>query len=394
MNAVFSPRDFRLDDPEIQKDPYPYYPTLREQAPVMETDFAGQPCWVVSRRADVDTVLMNPALYSSRTTPLPNLLFADPTEHTRLRQMVGGMFTRMAVAGLEEGISERAAALAAPLAAAGQCDVVGDFAGPLTIGMIGLILGINVDQVERLRALTHARAEAVLAMRLGKTPSENAQRANVELLELMRALSAPGAHVEGGVVAALAEQCAQGALTEEQFVAFVVLLFAAGHSTTTNLIANAIYMLTQRPDLLKRLRADESFAAPFIEEVLRMRPSFHRLQRVTTQAVELGDVAIPAGAVVRVLIASANRDPEFYEDAETFDPDQSRRAHIAFGRGIHTCLGSWLARLEALVALKIFVGLVDGVSLDPERSAVPLSGGTFNEFGFSHLPVRLRPRAE
>ena len=392
MTVAVDARAFRLDDPDIQKDPYRFYPVLREQEPVLETDFQGQPCWVVSRRAEVETVLMNPAVFSSRTTPISNLLFTDPPDHTRLRLMVSALFTRGAVARMEDRIRSCAETLAQPLREAGEGDIVLDYAGPLTVAMIGLLLGIDVSQVEALRELTHLRASAIMAMRLGTTPSESAQRASDDLVALMRRLSRPGAHRPEGIIAVLAGLHAEGELSEEQFVAFAILLFAAGHTTTTNLIANAIYMLTQHPQYLARLQSDDAFIAPYLEETLRMRPSFHRLIRVTTQPCELGGVTIPAGAVVRLLLASANRDPAKFDRAETFDPDAERRAHISFGRGIHTCLGSWLARLEAGTALRTLVSQVSSLALDPARPPVLLSGGTFNEFGFTQLPVRIELR--
>lgn len=172
---------------------------------------------------------------------------------------------------------------------------------------------------------------------------------------------------------------------------FATLLFGAGHTTTTNLIGNCLYMLTQRPDDLARMREDEAFIEPFIEEVLRTRPSFHRILRITTREVELHGETIPAGSIVRLLLASANRDPEYFPDGEEFDPDRKARMHSSFGQGIHSCLGSWLARLEARTALRIISRRAARIELDPDTAPTPLTGGTFNEFGFEHLPILIAP---
>ncbi len=126
--------------------------------------------------------------------------------------------------------------------------------------------------------------------------------------------------------------------------------------------------------------------------MLRTRPSFHRIPRVTTREVEIGGERIPAGSLVRLLLASANRDDAFHDDPEAFDPDQKRRMHLAFGKGIHTCLGNWLARLEATIALQTLARHVRSVELDPDERATMHTGGTYNGFGFERLPVILRAR--
>ena len=176
-------------------------------------------------------------------------------------------------------------------------------------------------------------------------------------------------------------------------MAYVNILFGAGHSTTTDLIGNTVYVLTGRPGDLDRIAQDQAFAGPFVEEVLRTRPSFHRIPRITTREVEIGGETIPAGSLVRLLLASANRDPAFYEEPETFDPDKKRRMHLAFGKGIHTCLGNSLARLEATIALQVLSRHVSAVSLDRSDPPSFREGGTFNGFGFSRLPILLQARA-
>ena len=114
--------------------------------------------------------------------------------------------------------------------------------------------------------------------------------------------------------------------------------------------------------------------------------------RIATREVELGGERIPAGGIVRLLLASANGDPAAFEDPDAFNADVARRGHFAFGQGVHSCLGTWLARLEATTTMGVFGRRVSAVSLDPERPLERFSGGTFNEFGFEHLPVILRAR--
>ncbi len=386
------PEDFVLDDPEIQKNPYPYYPVLREQKPVFKTSFGNQPCWVLSRREEISKVLMDPETYSSETTPLPNMLFTDPPEHERLRSMVSHMFTRTAVQPMAVQVRTEAKSLLDQSLSSGQCDIINDFAGPLTIAAMGRLLGITGLQVERLRQSTHRQSEYVFAIRLGQTPSAVARNAKEEMTQFLMNLIETHTYESGGVISILADLHSRGKLTAEEFVSSATLLIVAGHSTTTNLIGNAIYMLAQRPQDLDRMAEDGTFITPFLEEVLRTRPSFHRLLRITTRDVELGGEFIPARSIVRLLMASANLDPAFFREAEHFDPDQKRRMHLAFGQGIHSCLGNWVARMEASAALEVFSSKVATVTLDPANPPAPFSGGTFNEFGFANLTVKLGAR--
>ena len=387
MNHDMTVDDFDLADKAIQADPYPYYPLLREQKPVFRTAFAGQPCWVLSRRKDIAAVLMDPKTYSSRTAPVANMLFADPPEHERLRLMVAARFTRPAVANMAEGIRGTATTRFETCRTAGRFDAIVDFASPLAVHMMGQLLGIPVEMVTDIRARTHLLADFVMALRLGKPPSPAAKAANEGIEAFFLDLIDTRGYAEEGIMAVLAECYRSGDLTSNEVVRFVTLLFGAGHTTTTNLIGNTLYVLSQRPADLARLKVDPAFVEPFIEEVLRMRPSFHRILRITTREVEIDGEAIPAGSIVRLLLASANRDPAFFPDGEVFDADRKARMHSAFGQGIHSCLGSWLARLEGQTALRVVSAMTDRLELDPSVAPVPLTGGTFNEFGFEHLPM-------
>ena len=387
-----TPDAFDLTDHAIQTDPYPYYPILREQAPVFARDFHGKPCWIVSRRKDVADILMDPKTYSSKTAPLPSLLFADPPEHGRLRGMVASLFTRTAVQARTDVITEAAREMFRSCVEKRRFDATESFASPLTITMIGRLLGLPVVRVQQIRQWSPLLGEYVAAARIGKAPSPEAQTAWDEVWAFLLNTAKSGAYAPDGAIAMLAERHKAGELDDYGLVRFTTLLFTAGHLTTTNLIGNSLYVLAHRPGDLRRLQEDESFVAPFIEEVLRTRPSFHRIARITTREVVLHGERIPAGSIVRLLLASANRDPEVHPDGEEFDPDRTGRAHIAFGQGIHSCLGSWLARLEGSIAMRTVASMAATISLDPERPPTPFSGGTMNEFGFERLPLIVEAR--
>lgn len=163
MPHDYAPENFNPGDPEIQKNPYPYYPVLRAQKPVLPTNLNGHKCWVVSRRAEISQILMDPATYSSRTVPQDSMLFTDSPDHERLRNVVAHLFTRPAVAPMAPWIEAKATALLEKLLAAGGGELVNDFAGPLTIAVIAHLLGIDALEVEQLRGLTKRNAELVLS---------------------------------------------------------------------------------------------------------------------------------------------------------------------------------------------------------------------------------------
>ena len=162
MSEAVTVEGFDLSSKAVQANPYPYYKLLQAERPVFKTDFQGQPCWVLSRRKDVANALMDPQTFSSRTAPIENLLFADPPEHSRLRAMVAAKFTRGAVAPMAARVGENAGVLLDRCLAVGRFDAIAEFASPLTITMMGQLLGIPVEAVNNIRGLTHLLAEFVL----------------------------------------------------------------------------------------------------------------------------------------------------------------------------------------------------------------------------------------
>lgn len=387
---------FRLDDPAIQQDPYPYYPDLREQGPVFVSTFGDRPCWVLSRRADVVAALADPETFSSQTSPVRDVLSTNDPEHQRLRRMVSGLFTRKAVAGMAPHISAEIDRILTPLLEQGTFDVIDDVAGPLTVSVIARLLGVQLDDIHQLRELSARRADFVVALRLGREPSAETVQANEELNQFVLALTRSSDLRPDGVVAKLARLTRESELTEQECVDFVVLLLIAGHTTTTNLTGNIVARLIEHPDEMSGLRQDPATAGAYVEEVLRTTPSFHRLPRITTREVVVGETVIPAGASVYLLLASANRDPEGTEAPEVFDIIRSPQNHVTFGHGLHTCLGQWLARLESTTLLATLIDRVETIRFAAGRGVVRVGGGTFNDFGFAHLPVEItrRPGAE
>lgn len=380
---------FSLEDDAVLIDPFDLYLELREQAPVIETVLGGKPCWVISRHEDITAVHRDTDTFSNHTTDIPWVLHSDPPEQQRLRKVVADMFTRNSIESMAPSIEQRIAELLPGILEAGECDIVEDFAAPLTVSVLAELLGITLDDMEKLRHLSHLMMESIRVQRTGAEMPEELQSARDELVRFALQIAQPGQHNEERVVARLVNSMNEGELSDEQYAYYVVLLLIAGHTTTTNLIANATYILIQRPENLARLRADPGFAPLFIEEVLRVRGSFQRSLRVTTREVEIAGVVIPAGANVCLLLGSANRDTDRIERADEFNPERRRAPHMSFGHGIHNCLGQWLARLESRTTFVALAERVASIELIPEREPVHQTEGTGNEFGFVTLPVRL-----
>ena len=183
MSIDSTPELFRLDDAAIQEEPFARYVDLRERAPVLETDLAGKPAWVLSRQEDIATALLNTTSFSSRTVPDGTLLHSDPPDHRALRSMVSGLFTRAAVSSIEPFVARRSTELLDKLVANEACDIVDDFAGPLTVSVSSRRFGIAVDDVEQLRAWTKISAEYQRALRLGTRAPEGAEEAFRQLFD-------------------------------------------------------------------------------------------------------------------------------------------------------------------------------------------------------------------
>ena len=185
--------------------------------------------------------------------------------------------------------------------------------------------------------------------------------------------------------AQLARLAADGELSDQEALFFSQFLFVAGHETTTSLLGSGAAILAGAPHLVARLRAEPALLPAFVEEVLRTRPSLHRLFRVTTRAIELHGVTIPAGAPVLLLLGAANRDARRFAAGDAFTLDGDASGQLAFGWGIHVCLGAPLARLEARIGFRVLLERTGTLEPDVGRPPVPVVGGTTSEFGWREL---------
>ncbi|MBC8093789.1 MAG: cytochrome P450, partial [Pseudonocardia sp.] len=318
--------------------------------------------WIVTRHDDVDAALRDPRL--SKRAPgidaMPpalrnfvahQMLGMDPPDHTRLRRLVSQAFTPRLVAGMEPRIQHVADDLLDRVQLWGHLDLIDDYAYPLPLTVIAELLGIPADDHQPFRHWSYA---AVANDDPGGPVPQWRQTALTEFAAYLRELFArkrrePGNDLVSGLVTA-----AEGgdSLSGEELLAMVWLLIVAGHETTVNLIGNGMLALLRHPDQLALLRAEPGLLPGAIEELLRYDgPVETSTPRYSTADVDLPGGTIPAGELVFVVLASANRDEHRFADADVLDLRRADPRHLAFGKGIHYCLGAPLARMEGRIAI-------------------------------------------
>ena len=360
------------------QDPAGFFAGLRESRPVAPVRMPGRGrAWFLTRYADARAALADPRLANdvhrwpggARQRPSEaaggvhaHLLNSDPPAHARLRRLVWKAFTPRRVARLRPRAEEIAAGLLDEMeAAGGPTDLLDAYARPLPITVLCELLGI--PEADR------GRVSAAVAD-YGK-PGE-ADRVTRELAAYLTALiAAKRADPGDDLLSALAlvrddvsEDGSGDGLTgtEARSLAFQIIM--GGFDTTVNLIGNGTLALLTHPEELGRLRADPSLLPAAVEELLRFtHPLNHATDRFTTQDMTVGDVVIPAGEWVFMAISSANRDPERFPDPDRLDLGRDASGHVAFGYGIHYCLGASLARMEAEVALGALLARFPALSL-------------------------------
>lgn len=370
---------FNPGDPAYLADPYPALARLREQDPVHWSDVLQ--AWIVTRYAGVREGLRDPRLSSDRVRPFFEVqpdgvrralapleanvsrwaVFVDPPRHTRLRALMSHAFTSRAVERLRSSVASRVEELLAPLAARDEFDLIGDFAWPLPAGVIADLLGVPREDVPRLKAWSDELSGFVFSGRNVQAKYERAARGVAGMAEYFaRLIEAKRARPDDGLISALVAATDGGErLTAEELEAMCVLLLFAGHETTTHLIGNGMLALLQQPAALAELharRGDLAFVECAVEELLRYDGPSIAQGRVAAQEFELGGRRIRRRDRVFLMQGAANRDPRHFEAPDVLMLDRDPNAHVAFGFGIHFCVGAPLARLEGKLAFPRLLG--------------------------------------
>lgn len=364
---------------DFTADPYTAFTALRSRGPVHYVRFpTGDESWLVVGHEEVRAAFADPRFRNDVRHSADfeddglyavgrNMLQVDPPDHTRLRTLVAREFTARRVQALRPRVQEAADALLDAVDADGRADLVAAYAYPLPLTIICELLGVP----EADRAAFRGWSTKVVALDDAEQSALASQEMAVYLAGLAEEKRRLPDAAESDLLHALVRtHDGDGAdrLTPEELLGMAFLLLVAGHETTVNLIANAVHLLLRHPEQLAALRADPELLAGAVEETLRFEsPAPAGTYRYTAEPVTLGGAHIPAGARVVLSIAAANRDPARFSAPEQFDIHRdpaATRAHLAFGHGLHHCLGAPLARLEATLALRTLLDRFPRLAFD------------------------------
>ena len=359
--------------PETFIDPYPMARWLREHDPVhWSTELRG---WVVTRYADVVASLHDQRLSADRQPALEYLarvgrepfrplfatmrlmfVFRDAPEHTRLRRAMHHAFTRKSIEGWRSEMQRVVTALLDAVGDRQNIDVIDDFARPLPLEIIRLLLGFPEDARERLQKWSDDMADFVGNLYHPPALLESIQRGIIEFATYLRELLAErrGAAADATDVLSALANVPDEQLTEDEIVANAIFLLAAGHTTTRDLIANGTATMLRDGSAAVEFRqhaADQAFVEAAVEELLRYESPVQMTGRVAHAALTIGDKSVRPGDWVWLWTSAANRDPDRFPDPERLLLTRTENRHLAFSTGIHFCLGAPLARLQAQIAL-------------------------------------------
>jgi cytochrome P450 len=387
-------------------DPHAYYRRWREHGPVHRIRFRrGVPSWVIIGYAEGRAALADPRLRKSyesireifRTKDpqalldpnspalMGHMLNTDPPDHTRLRKLVNKAFTPRRVAALRPRIEEITTALIDAMAGCDEADLIQDFAQPLPVMVICELLGVPFSDREAFQSW------AKILIGDGAEMDEHT-RASAEMSQYLQGLvtakrEQPGEDLLSGLVQARDDG---DELNDRELVSMAFLLLVAGHETTVNLIGNGTYALLRNKSQFDALREDRSAIPAAVEEFLRFDgPVGWATPRYTDEPVRIGDTDIPAGEIVYIALAAANHDPARYRGADDLDITTNASRHLAFGHGIHFCVGAPLARLEAQIAFAALLDRFPHLSLADAGFTPDWQISTIIR-GLAELPVRLR----
>jgi cytochrome P450 len=402
--APFEPQP--LGDGYFQ-DPLSVFARMREGSPVTSVITPeGQRAWLITRYEDVRRALADPRLskdWRKLRAPgfvpdpsvgflMAHMLNADPPDHTRLRRLVQKAFTPGRVAGLRPRIEAITASLLDAMEAAREADPAGDgaidliteFAFPLPMTVICELLGIPDGDREEFKTWSQVILSSTA------TFDEYRAAGGAMYAYFTRLLADKRAAPADDLLSALITARDSGdSLDEPELLAMIFLLLVAGHETTVNLIATGTLALLTHPSEFARLRSDPSLLPGAVEELLRYaNPLNHATDRYAPEPLDVGGVLIPAGEPVLVVTSSANRDPARFPDPDRLDLGRDASGHVAFGHGIHYCVGAPLARLEGEIAFGALLARFPGLSLAVEPSQLRWRPSSLIH-GLETLPVRL-----
>ncbi|MEZ0077248.1 cytochrome P450 [Planotetraspora sp. GP83] len=392
-----------LFSPQFGADPYALYTDLREKGPVHPIDFPpGTNSFLVIDYAHGRAALADPRMskdmrnagewFRARAAEDKilfgtSLLTSDPPDHTRLRRLVSKAFTPRRVEDLRPRVQEITDELINAMTSKGEADLIEEFAFPLPIIVICELLGIPAEDRESFREWSTLLITPDLTEEIHR---RRKQAGNDMWDYFRRMIAARRAQPEGDLISALlVARDEDGLLTEDELLSLLSLLLIAGHETTVNLIGNGMAALLRHPDQLALLRDRPDLLPPAIEEFLRYDGPVERSSiRIAMEDLEIAGTPIPKGSMVHVSLGAAGRDPDGLADPNRLDITREDSRHVAFGHGIHFCLGAPLARLEGQIAFGSLLSRLPGIELacPPDRLTWKQTGSIVR--GLTTLPVR------
>lgn len=382
---------------EFTQNPYPVYEKLRETDPVFKVMFPhGEFGWIITRYEDAVEVLKDQRFSKdvakrygpeNQTVFVNNMLFSDPPDHRRLRGLVQKAFTPKLVADMRSHIQDIADDLLNKIGSRDKMNLIDEYAFPLPIIVISEILGVPVEDQDKFRVWSNSIIDA--------SSSDHAEMFEQHAKEFTEYLTDwfakvrknPGKDLISQLV--IAEESGQQ-LTENELLGVVSLLIIAGHETTVNLIGNGVLALLEHPEQRDLLIQKPELIHNAVEEMLRYNgPVEYSTSRWALEDVEFRGQNIAKGELVIVALDSANRDTEKFKDADIFDITREKSQHLAFGKGIHLCLGAPLARLEGEIAISTLLARYPEIQLQTDVTELEWRPGMIVR-GLKELPVQLK----
>lgn len=395
MNAV------DISKPQFKANPYPFYARLRAEEPVFPVKLPdGQTAWLITRYDDAFSALRDRRFSKDKLNagqkqpwmpaffkPLSrNMLDLDDPDHARLRSLVHKAFTPKMVQSIRQNVESLTEELLDAVQSRGRMDLVREYALPLPTAIIARMLGVPSGE----RHNFHRWSSAIVSSQSSKWGTVWAIPHVIAFLRYIRKLvRLRRDNPQSDLTSALAQaEDAGDKLNEDELLAMIFLLLVAGHETTVNLIANGALALLRHPEQIDKLRRDPSLIESAVEELLRFDgPLETATERYAREDVPTSGRTIPRGALVYVVLASANRDERQFANPDMLDLTRQDNRHLAFGQGTHYCLGAPLARLETQIAINTLLRRSPGLDLAIRETRIRWKKGLVLR-GVESLPVR------
>ena len=398
--------ELNLFDPQFKANPYEAYARARQLDPIHRVSLPGERgAWYITRYEDADEILRDPRFIKNAWSILPpntefwdrlpnpeayrqinsHMLFMDPPDHTRLRGLVNKAFTPGMVERQRGRIQEITDELLDAVQDKGEMELINDFAFPLPMTVISEMLGIPKADRMQFREWSNAIISTAGDLQSFMQTFPMLEAFAYYLLNLIKERRQ---HPTEDLVSKLVEAESEGdKLSERELVAMIFLLLVAGHETTVNLIGNGVLALLQHPEQKQKLQENPALIKTAVEELLRYNgPLYTATNRWAREDVEIGGKLIQRGDMVIVSVAAANHDEEQFAHAEELDITRQENRHIAFGKGIHYCLGAPLARLEGQIAISTLLKRMPDLRLNADPVTLTWRPGTLIH-GLDKLPV-------